>query len=320
MIRRLIFISLFIHLFPSPSRAVEVTLKPEVLRQGDILLMRIIPSPPDNSTTSLPDRRQTGPFNKGGQSKTRPIGRGIIKGGEWGFSDKNLQGSFQEKKLHFFKMESGGYMALAGIDMKTTPGEYTLTIIYNNKKIFEKNIKILPASFGLQRLTLPKEKVDLSPEILNRVGIEQARLAELWTVINEKLWNGRFIMPVNGSITSAFGVRRIINKEEKSPHSGIDIKADEGTPIAAPNNGRTALIDDQFFGGKTLVLDHGYGIYSIFHHLSKITVSEGQLVKRGEIIGNTGATGRATGPNLHWGIRLQGERINPVSIVNLEME
>lgn len=270
----LIFILLFIPL----SGAIEVTLKPDILKQGDVLVISI----------------------------TAP--------------DGNLQSTFMDKRLHFFKTESGNYIALAGIDMKTTPGEYPLTLFYDNKKIFERYMKISQASFGIQRLTLPKDKVDLTPEILKRVSIEQTRLSALWPVINEKLWKGRFIMPVNSSITSAFGMKRIINKEERSPHSGIDIKADEGTPIAAPNNGRVALIDDQFFGGKTIVIDHGYGIYSIFNHLSKIAVSDGQLLKRGKIIGYTGSTGRATGPNLHWGVRLQRERINPVSLVNLEID
>jgi murein DD-endopeptidase MepM/ murein hydrolase activator NlpD len=278
MVKILIITLIFILLFISLSGAIEVTLKPDILKQGDVIVI---------STTA---------------------------------SDGNLQGTFMDKRLHFFKTESGNYIALAGIDMKTTPGEYPLTLFYDNKKIFERYMKISQASFGIQRLTLPKDKVDLTPEILKRVSIEQTRLAALWPVINEKLWKGRFIMPVNSSITSAFGMKRIINKEERSPHSGIDIKADEGTPIAAPNNGRVALIDDQFFGGKTIVIDHGYGIYSIFNHLSKIAVSDGQLVKRGNIIGHTGSTGRATGPNLHWGVRLQGERINPVSLVNLEMD
>lgn len=278
MVKILIITLIFILLFIPLSGAIEVTLKPDILKQGDVLVISI----------------------------TAP--------------DGNLQGTFMDKRLHFFKTESGNYIALAGIDMKTTPGEYPLTLFYDNKKIFERYIKISQASFGIQRLTLPKDKVDLTPEILKRVSIEQTRLSALWPVINEKLWKGRFIMPVNSSITSAFGMKRIINKEERSPHSGIDIKADEGTPIAAPNNGRVALIDDQFFGGKTIVIDHGYGIYSIFNHLSKIAVSDGQLVKRGKIIGYTGSTGRATGPNLHWGVRLQRERINPVSLVNLEID
>lgn len=290
MIKRLIPVFLFILLSISPSWALEVALRPEVLRQGDVFLIRIKPS-------LYPE-----------------------KGGTGGFSYKNLQGIFMDKKIHFFKTESGDYMALAGIDMKTAPGEYTLSISNDNKKVLEKDIKILSASFGVQSLTLPKEKVDLTSEILKRVKIEQAKIAALLPVINERLWKGRFIMPVNGNITGPFGVRRIINKEEKSPHSGIDIKADEGTPISAPNNGRIALIDDQFFGGKTIVIDHGYGIYSILHHLSKITVSDGQLVNRGEIIGHVGSTGRATGPNLHWGVRLQGERINPISLINLEID
>lgn len=225
-----------------------------------------------------------------------------------------------DKKLTFFKTESGDYIALAGIDMKMVPGEYPLILISNSNKIFERNVKILPASFGTQRLSLPKKMVDLSSEMLKRVTAEQARIAQLWPVVSEKIWKGRFIMPIKGRIKSSFGLRRIINKQEKNPHSGIDIEANEGDPVYAPNSGRVALIDDQYLGGKTLVLDHGYGIYSIFYHLFNIKVSEGQFVKKGEIIAQAGQTGRATGPHLHWGVRLRGERINPVSLTNLELD
>lgn len=295
---------LFILLFSPPLWAIEVVLKPDVLRQGDVLLIRAKAYEELQSPHTPLLERGVG----GGKEEMR------------GLSDENIEGIFMDKKLNFFMTASGNFMALAGIDMKAAPGEYTLTLIFNNKKIFERNLKILPASFGLQRLTLPKEMVDLTPEILNRVRIEQARLAVLWLVVNEKFWKGKFIMPIDGRIKSLFGVRRIINKEERSPHSGIDIEADEGDPVAAPNSGRVVLVDNQFFGGKTLVLDHGYGIYSIFHHLSRITVSEGQSVKRGDTIGHAGSTGRATGPHLHWGVRLQGERVNPMAIVNLEVE
>lgn len=281
--------------------AEEVSITPEVLRQGDVVLIRITAT---DKTNLLPN------------PPSPPFGKGEMVG----FSDEDLRGSFMDKKLHFFMTESGDYMALAGIDMKTTPGEYPLSLFYSNEKMFEGNIKILPASVGIQKLTLPKEIVDLTPERLKRIEIEQSRLVQLWPVINEKLWDGKFIMPIKGRIKGSFGVRRIINEEERSPHSGIDIEAGEGDPVVAPNRGRVVLIDDQFFGGKTLVLDHGYGIYSIFYHLSKITVSEDQLINRGDLVGHAGSTGRATGPHLHWGVRLQGERINPISIINLEMD
>ncbi len=294
---KLTAVVIFILLFISPSLAIDVSLTPEVLKQGDIVLIRVT-VPSENNPPSHP-------FGKEGVN---------------GFSDESLTGSFMDMKLYFFKAESGDYMALAGIDMKTNPGEYPLTVVYSNKKTFEKTIKILPADFGIQKLALPKKMVDLDPETLKRVEVEQARLAKFWPVVSEKLWDGKFIMPVNGKIISPFGVRRIINEQEKSPHGGIDIRASEGDPVIAPNSGRIVLIDDQFFGGKTLVLDHGYGIYSIFFHLSRIEVSDRQLVKKGDVIGRAGATGRATGPHLHWGMRLQGQRINPVSLVNLEID
>ncbi|MBI5026036.1 MAG: M23 family metallopeptidase, partial [Nitrospirae bacterium] len=261
MATKLTVSALFVLLLVSPSLAFDISITPEVIRQGDVILIRAASS-----------------------------------------DGRTPEGSFLDKELHFFKTGAGDFIALAGVDMRTTPGEYCLTLS-QSKKIFERNIKIVSGSFETQKLSLPKKMVDLDPETLKRAEAELSRLIQLWPAVNERLWDGRFIMPLQGAIISPFGARRIINGQEKSPHSGIDIKAKEGDPVIAPNSGRVAIIDDQFFGGKTLVLDHGYGIYSMFFHLSKITLSPGQTVKKGDIIGLAGATGRATGPHLHWGVR-----------------
>jgi len=234
------------------------------------------------------------------------------------YDGETPEGSFLGKKLHFFKSVSGDFLSLAGIDMKTTPGEYNLTLNID-EKITEKKINVVSGLFEIQRLTLPQKMVDLDHKTLKRVEAELTRLAKLWPIMNEKLWESRFIMPLQGAVIGSFGAKRIINHQEKSPHSGIDIRAKEGDPIIAPNNGRIVLIDEQFFGGKTIVIDHGYGIYSMFYHLSKIEVHLNQKVKRGDLIGLAGSTGRATGPHLHWGVRLHGQRINPLSLVELNL-
>jgi murein DD-endopeptidase MepM/ murein hydrolase activator NlpD len=279
MIAKSTFTILFILLLISHSWAINISIIPSAPKQGDVILIRI----------------------KSSDDRTTP------------------EGSFMGRKLKFFRAESGDFVALAGVDMRASSGEYRLEIS-DGKNILERDIKIISGSFETQELSLPKNMVDLDPETLKRVKAELLRLTQLWSVLNdERLWDGRFIMPVRGAIISPFGARRIINGQERNPHSGIDIKAQEGEPVIAPNSGKVVLIDKQFFGGKTLVLDHGYGIYSMFFHLSTIAVSPDQQVEKGSIIGYVGATGRATGPHLHWGIRLHGLRINPLSLINLDL-
>ena len=120
---------------------------------------------------------------------------------------------------------------------------------------------------------------------------------------------------MEGRPGSRFGLRRWINGERKNSHTGMDIKAPEGQPVKAANSGRVALVGDFFFAGRAVFLDHGQGVYTMYFHLSKIDVEEGQKVSKGEVLGLVGMTGRATGPHLHWGARLGGARVDPASLV-----
>ncbi|HZX49401.1 MAG TPA: M23 family metallopeptidase, partial [Nitrospirota bacterium] len=129
--------------------------------------------------------------------------------------------------------------------------------------------------------------------------------------------DGNFIQPVAGDMSDNFGLRRIINGEQKSPHTGVDVDAPEGAPVQASNSGRAIFTDDQFFSGKTLIIDHGLGLFTMYFHLSEILVTDGANVIKGDIVASVGKTGRATGPHLHWGVRLNGARINPLALINL---
>jgi len=177
-------------------------------------------------------------------------------------------------------------------------------------------IRILPQAFGEEHLTLPDSKVTLSPESLARVNRERVRIASLWEAeTRERFWEGPFLVPVQGRPGSPFGLRRWINEQPRSPHTGMDIRAPEGTSVLAANHGRVALVGDFFFGGNSVFLDHGQGVYTMYFHLSSINVVEGQNVTKGDLLGLVGMTGRATGPHLHWGVRLGGARVDPVSLV-----
>jgi len=220
------------------------------------------------------------------------------------------------------KVHPGGMMSdgLLGIDLDVRAGRNDLILCgrYRGGKAFRisRPVEIVKTEFETEHLTLPRDQVDLGEKTLARVQLEAKRLNEIWPKARaERLWSGQFIQPVEGPIGGLFGSRRILNGEPRSPHSGLDIRAPAGTPVGASNAGEVVLVDDLFFSGKTVVLDHGQGLYTMYFHLSEISVSKGKRVAKGECIGAVGATGRATGPHLHWGVRLGGARVSPAALV-----
>lgn len=276
-------------LYPAPlpaNPAVQVSLTPETIRQGDVLLITV----------------KTGP--------------GIHR----------ISGTLFDKTIRFYRKPGrDAYTALAGIDLDADPKRYNLSLSLEDKSggIIKKDfeIQVASAEFRTQQLTLPKEKVDLDEETLKRVNLEKEEIDKIWDISTaDHLWEGNFIKPVEGVIDDNFGFRRVINGEPRSPHTGIDIDAPEGAPVYAANQGRVVFTGDQFFSGKGLVIDHGLGLLTMYFHLSEILVTAGEDVKKGQIIARVGKTGRATGPHLHWGIRLNGARVNPASMLGLSLE
>ncbi|HEX9019793.1 MAG TPA: M23 family metallopeptidase [Nitrospirota bacterium] len=229
-----------------------------------------------------------------------------------------VAGTFNGNKL-YFNPSKDSFKAIAAIDYFTGPGTYNLGISINGAEL-KRAVEVVKKEYEVQQLTLPKRMVELSPRNEARVEREQKRMAAIWPNEHERSWTGDFINPLEGEIITPFGVRRIINKVPKSPHTGIDVAGEKGDPIKAPNDAVVALIDAQFFAGNALILDHGQGIYTMFFHLSKIIVKKGQKVKKGDVIALVGATGRATGPHLHWGVRIQGARVDPLELIHLKLE
>lgn len=162
--------------------------------------------------------------------------------------------------------------------------------------------------------------VDLDKKTLARVKHESKVLYESFeSVLLKPLWDSEFIEPVKGRISGRFGSRRVINGKPKRPHSGEDIAVPKGTAVVAMNRGIVRLTMDHFFTGKGVILDHGLGLFSMYFHLSTVDVMQGQMVEKGQLIGKVGATGRATGPHLHWGVRLNGSRIDPYSLLKVSV-
>jgi len=221
----------------------------------------------------------------------------------------------------YFHPASGSLAALLPVDISTPPGKYPLTIEYEHihhgtKKVITIRVEVHPYDFPVEELTLPEKMVTFTEEILRRIKDEKKAVdAVLGKISASLLWNGGFIKPVDGDIVGLFGSRRILNGEERSRHLGVDIRGKEGTPIRCANGGCVALIGDFYLLGSTVILDHGQGVFTIYCHLSKTAVKEGQQVAKGSLVGEVGATGRATGPHLHWGAVICGTRVDPLSLI-----
>ncbi|MDI6703489.1 MAG: M23 family metallopeptidase [bacterium] len=236
---------------------------------------------------------------------------------------ESLRGEVFGKEIHFF-LEGDGYFGLIGAGLYTEPKEYFLDLEFLERsgkiRRFREKILVVEKFFETERLYLPKEMVTLSKRNLKRVREENGILNKIWeTETKERLWKGNFILPVEGEFGSRFGLRRIINGKRRSPHTGVDIKAKEGSSVLASNSGRVIFIDNLFFSGNSIILDHGFGLYTMYFHLSDILVKEGDIVSKGEVIGRVGQTGRASGPHLHFGVRLQGKRVDPLSLLSLSL-
>ena len=236
---------------------------------------------------------------------------------------KPIYGEFRGKR---FPLSSGAhkgtYEGLLGIDLNAGPGVYKLKIMGTDgdRRIYTSVLilRVGKTDFRTQALSLPSSMVDLDPQTMERVEKEETRLKVLFQGFREeKLWKGPFARPVPGESSTAFGLRRIINGQTKSPHTGVDLRAKEGTPVLASNNGMVVLVDHLFFPGKSVILDHGWGTYSMYFHLSATLVSEGERVSTGSILGRVGSTGRSKGPHLHWGIRINGARVDPLALLKL---
>ncbi len=211
-----------------------------------------------------------------------------------------------------------GSGVLMGVDMEAAPGVQEFVVEHRNPGgatvVTRGSVVVEKTAFKSQALSLPEKQVDLDSDTLQRVESEQQAMLAAMQPVTPRRWEGEFVMPTAGSVQYTFGRRRVINGQPRNPHTGEDISAPQGAPVAAINHGTVRLVADQFFSGQSVVIDHGLGLYSMYFHLSEISVRVGDRVSKSQIIGAVGATGRASGPHLHWGVRLNGARVNPLSL------
>ncbi len=188
---------------------------------------------------------------------------------------------------------------------------------HRQKKRYE--IEVEDKEYPEQHLTLPEEMVEPPREKRYRIARERQKLTSALNSFRlERYWDGDFSLPVHGEVSSPFGVERYLNEKPRSPHKGVDLQGDKGTPIKSIAAGRATLTGDFYFGGKTVVVDHGQGMHSLYMHLSEIRVQEDEFVQQAELIGEMGMTGRATGPHLHLGTYVLGEAVDPMLLLEEE--
>lgn len=214
----------------------------------------------------------------------------------------------------------GRYEGLIGVDLDDPEGPSTVAAegrVDGTTVRAETELTISPRKFSLQELTLPKEMAEFDNATLRRIEEEAAELSRRFSRTTPPRWRIPFLPPVEEYRPANFGARRVINGDARMPHSGVDIHLPEGTPVRTIADGRVAFAGEQFFGGRSVVVDHGGGVFSIYYHMKEYSVAEGQDVSRGERIGSVGATGRATGPHLHFGVRVPGGRIDPTRLLAL---
>ncbi|WP_137971102.1 M23 family metallopeptidase [Pseudomonas sp. F(2018)] len=222
------------------------------------------------------------------------------------------QARYQGKPVLVVKEEGKRWIAIVGIPLSVKPGMQQIEAD-GQALSFEVGAK----HYREQRITLKnKEQVNPSPANLKRIERELAEQTHAYQQFSARQpSNLLFDKPVNGPLSSPFGLRRFFNGEERNPHSGLDFAVGAGTPIKAPAAGKVTLIGDYFFNGKTVFVDHGQGLISMFCHLSKIDVQLGQELPRGGVVGKVGATGRATGPHMHWNVSLNDARVDPAIFI-----
>jgi murein DD-endopeptidase MepM/ murein hydrolase activator NlpD len=214
------------------------------------------------------------------------------------------------------RVSKEGYFVIGlGRDAKA---KSVLRVVHADGRKQARTLKISKRKYDVQRIKgLPKRKVSPSKKDMVRIRKDSARIRAVRDRYGANLgYRGGFAWPVRGRISGVYGSQRILNGEARRPHSGVDVAAPTGTPVAAIADGVAALADaGMFFTGNTVMIDHGHGVTSVYAHLSKLLVKQGQAVRKGQRIGLIGATGRVTGPHLHWGVSVARTAVDPALLV-----
>jgi murein DD-endopeptidase MepM/ murein hydrolase activator NlpD len=236
-----------------------------------------------------------------------------------------VDGDWLGRKIEFFRARDGqAWLALAGVDVEGAVGASTLTIhlkkTEGETRDLSDPVEIHAAHYRTETLKVEPKFVEPGPEELKRIETEVALKEKVFGAsAAEPEWSGDFIAPVKAQPTDSFGVRRTFNGKLASVHKGMDFRAAPGTPVHAANSGVVVLARSLYYEGNCVAIDHGLGLFTISMHLSRIDVHEGDRVVKGQRLGLSGATGRVTGPHLHWAVRWQGAYLDPAKLLKMNL-
>lgn len=237
----------------------------------------------------------------------------------------SVDGEWLDRKLQFFpgNITTHEWLALAGVDVEAPTGPSTIQLHIHTKgsaRDVTQPVEIQPAHYRTGVLTVPPKFVTPGPEELKQIDADKILKEEIFAVsANRPLWSGDFRAPVRAQATDSFGTRRTFNGKLASIHKGMDFRAPMGTPVRASNSGTVVLAHLLYYEGNCVVIDHGLGLYTLSMHFSRIEAKEGQHVSTGDRLGLSGATGRVTGPHLHWAVRWQNAYLDPAKLLALSL-
>ena len=235
-----------------------------------------------------------------------------------------LEGEWLGHKLAFFRSHDA-WFALVGSDVEAPTGPAVLKLAVRAGRPasnidLSRTINIEPAHYRSSTITVAPKFVEPPQEDLARIKAEAELKAKIFSMsASQPVWSGSFRAPVTAPATDSFGTRRVFNGRLASVHKGMDFRAHTGTPVRAGNSGIVVLARPLYYEGNCVVIDHGLGLYTISMHLSRIDVHEGQQVRAGQLLGLSGATGRVTGPHLHWAVRWQEAYLDPAKMLRLDL-
>jgi len=238
---------------------------------------------------------------------------------------RSLQGKWLGHDVYFSHRPGGDtWYGIAGVDQNVTPGTYDLELeavrADGSSGQLIQPVEVSATTYKSEVLRVPERFVKPTPEMQKRIEEERELKQRVFSQITQAAeWSGSFIAPVDTQVSEPFGTQRVFNGVVKSVHQGLDFHAHPGTPVLAANSGQVVLAGDLFYEGKCVVIDHGQGLFTLYMHLSEIQAKEGLQVKRGQVIGLSGATGRATGPHLHMAVRWEGVYLDPARLLAISM-
>lgn len=242
---------------------------------------------------------------------------------------ESLEGNWLGHHVVFSSDSTGKtWFALAGVSLETVPGSYALELTgepsgartKSQEITYARKFMVARAKYPKVELTVSKQFTEPNPEQVKKIEDDQKTKKDyLNRVTPEREWSGKFDAPANAAISDVFGTQRVFNGKTQSSHLGLDFRVPSGTPVEAMNQGTVLLARPLYFEGNCVVIDHGQGLMTIYMHLSQFSVKEGDRVQRGQQVGLSGGTGRATGPHLHVAVRWQGTYLDPARLIKLRL-